>query len=91
MADARGFYGIIAASVLVALALQYSPISPMRTLFWSAVINGMVAVPLMVVVIVLVSKPTVMGPFTASRPVRALGWTATAVMGGAALSMLIPH
>ena len=91
VADARGFYGIIAVSVLVALALQYSPISPMRALFWSAVINGMVAVPLMVVVIVLVSKRTVMGPFTASRPVLALGWAATAVMGVAALSMFIPH
>ncbi|WP_321915678.1 MULTISPECIES: divalent metal cation transporter [unclassified Paraburkholderia] len=91
VADARGFYGIIAVSVLVALALQYSPISPMRALFWSAVINGMVAVPLMVVVIVLVSKRTVMGPFTASRPVLALGWAATAVMGVAALSMFIPR
>lgn len=81
VADARGFDSIIAVSVLVALALQYSPIRPMRALFWSAVINGMVAVPLMVVVIVLVSKPTVMGPFTASQPVLALGWTASAVMG----------
>jgi Mn2+/Fe2+ NRAMP family transporter len=87
--DARGFYGIIAVSVLMGLALQYSPISPMKALFWSAVINGVVAVPLLIVIIVLVSKPSVMGRYTASRTVRALGWTATAIMGAAALLMLV--
>jgi len=89
-ADARGFYGVIAASVLVALVIQYSPIDPMKALFWSAVINGIVAVPLMVVVIILVSRKSVMGAYTASRPIRALGWIATAVMGAAAVAMFIP-
>ncbi|MGN6806686.1 MAG: NRAMP family divalent metal transporter, partial [Trinickia sp.] len=59
--DARGFYAIIAVSVLAALGIQYSPISPMKALFWSAVVNGVVAVPLMVVIIMLVSKKSVMG------------------------------
>ena len=59
--DARGFYGVIAVSVLAGLVIQYSPISPMKALFWSAVINGVVAVPLMVVIILLVSKKSVMG------------------------------
>ena len=54
--DARGFYGVITVSVLAGLVIQYSPISPMKALFWSAVINGVVAVPLMVVIILLVSK-----------------------------------
>jgi Mn2+/Fe2+ NRAMP family transporter len=88
--DARGFYGVIAVSVLAGLFIQYSPISPMKALFWSAVINGVVAVPLMIVIIVLVSKKTVMGDFTASRPIVILGWIATAVMGLAAVRMLIP-
>jgi len=88
--DARGFYSIITISVLLALAIQYSPISPMKALFWSAVINGVVAVPLMVVIIMLVSKKSVMGDFTASRPLIVLGWVATAVMGAAAVSMFIP-
>ncbi|NWB85847.1 NRAMP family divalent metal transporter [Pseudomonas gingeri] len=87
--DARGFYGIIAISVLAALAIQYSPISPMKALFWSAVINGVVAVPLMVVIIMLVSKKSVMGDFTASRPLIVLGWVATAVMGVAAVAMFV--
>jgi Mn2+/Fe2+ NRAMP family transporter len=88
--DARGFYGIIAVSVLAGLGIQYLPISPMKALFWSAVINGIVAVPLMVVIILLVSKKSVMGAFTASRPLIVLGWIATSVMGAAAVWMFIP-
>jgi len=88
--DARGFYGIIAVSVLAGLAIQYSPISPMKALFWSAVINGIVAVPLMAVIILLASKKSVMGAFTASRGIIILGWIATAVMGIAAIWMLVP-
>ncbi|ROM96892.1 NRAMP family divalent metal transporter [Pseudomonas brassicacearum] len=88
--NARGFYSIIAISVLAALAIQYSPISPMKALFWSAVINGIVAVPLMVVIIMTVSKKSVMGDFTVSRPLTVLGWVATAVMGAAAVAMFIP-
>lgn len=88
--EARGFYGVIAVSVLAGLAIQYSPISPMKALFWSAVINGVVAVPLMVVIILLVSKKSVMGAFTASRLLIILGWIATAVMGAAAVRMFIP-
>jgi Mn2+/Fe2+ NRAMP family transporter len=87
---ARGFYGVIAVSLLAGLAIQYSPISPMKALFWSAVINGIVAVPLMVVIILLVSKKSVMGAFTAARPIIFLGWIATAVMGVAAVWMFIP-
>jgi Mn2+/Fe2+ NRAMP family transporter len=90
-ADARGFYGIIAVSVLAGLFIQYLPISPMKALFWSAVINGVVAVPLMVVIILLVSKKSVMGAFTASRPFIILGWIATALMGAAAVWMLFPR
>ena len=88
--DARGFYAIIAVSVLAALAIQYSPISPMKALFWSAVINGVVAVPLMVVILILVSRKSVMGAFTASRPLVVLGSIATLVMGLAAVLMLLP-
>jgi Mn2+/Fe2+ NRAMP family transporter len=88
--DARGFYGVIAVSVLAGLVIQYSPISPMKALFWSAVINGVVAVPLMVVIILLVSKSAVMGDHTASRPIVILAWIATVIMGLAAVRMFIP-
>ena len=88
--DARGFYGVIAVSVLAGLAIQYSPMSPMKALFWSAVINGVVAVPLMVVIILLVSKKSVMGTFTAGWKILTLGWIATAVMAAAAVRMFLP-
>ena len=88
--DARGFYGVIAVAVLAGLLLEYTPINPMKALFWSAVINGVVAVPLMVVIILLVSRKSVMGPYTASRTLIVLGSIATAVMGFAAVMMLVP-
>jgi Mn2+/Fe2+ NRAMP family transporter len=88
--DARGFYSVIAVSVLLALVIQFSPIDPMKALFWSAVINGVVAVPLMAVIIILASRKSVMGAYTATRSLIVLGWIGTAVMGVAALCMLIP-
>ena len=88
--DARGFYGVIAFSVLIALVIQYTPMDPMKALFWSAVINGVVAVPLMVVIVVLASKKSVMGEYAASRTLQALGWIGAAVMGVAALMMFLP-
>jgi Mn2+/Fe2+ NRAMP family transporter len=87
---ARGFYSVIAVSVLAALVIQYSPISPMKALFWSAVINGVVAVPLLVVLILLVTKKSIMGEFTAGRTVVILGWITAAVMGAAAIRMFFP-
>ena len=88
--DARGFYGVIAASVLLGLVIQYSPISPMKALFWSAVINGIVAVPLLAVIVILVAKRSVMGDYTASRPIIVLGWATTIIMGIAAVRMFMP-
>ena len=61
-----------------------SPINPMKALFWSAFIHRVVAVPLMAVLILMVSKKSVMNSFTASRRLIALGWIAVAVMGAAA-------
>ena len=90
LGQAPRFYAVIAASVLAGLVLQYTPISPMRALFWSAVINGVVAVPLLVVVTLLATRRAVMGEFVAGRVIAALGWAATVVMGAAAVAMLWP-
>ncbi len=88
--EGRGFYSVICLSVVIALVLQYTPMDPMTALFYSAVINGVVAVPLMAVIVTLASKTSVMGPYTATRSLRVLGWIATAVMGAAAICMVIP-
>ena len=87
--QAKKFYSIIALSVLLALAIQYSPINPMKALFWSAVINGVVAVPLMAAIMVLSSKNSVMGSHTASWSMKIFGWAATSFMGLAAVYLFI--
>jgi Mn2+/Fe2+ NRAMP family transporter len=89
--EARGFYAVIAASLLIALVIQFSPVNPMKALFWSAVINGVVAVPLMVVIIILASRKSVMGAFTASRSLIILAGIGAAVMGAAAVWMVVPQ
>jgi Mn2+/Fe2+ NRAMP family transporter len=88
--DARGFYSVIGISVLIGAALQFTPINPMKALFWSAVINGVVAVPLMVVIILLATKRSVMGEHVATRGLVVMGWIGTAVMGLAAAAMFLP-
>ena len=85
-----GFYGVIAVSVLLGLGIQFSPISPMKALFWSAVINGVVAVPLLIVITLLIAKPAVMGKHTGSRWQIATGWITAVLMGVAASCMLLP-
>jgi NRAMP (natural resistance-associated macrophage protein)-like metal ion transporter len=87
--QAGKFYSIIALSVLIALAIQYSPISPMKALFWSAVINGVVAVPLMVAIMVLSSKTSVMGPYVATLSMKLFGWAATGFMAMAAIYLFV--
>ena len=86
--SAPGFYAVIALGMLVALAIQFSPISPMHALVWSAVINGVVAVPLMAVILITAARKSVMGDFVENKVILALGWIAVAVMGAAAVRMV---
>jgi Mn2+/Fe2+ NRAMP family transporter len=88
--DARGFYGVIAVSVLAGLLLEYTPINPMKALFWSAVINGVVAVPLMIVIILLATRKSAMGAYVVPQTLVVFGSIATAVMGFAAVMMFVP-
>jgi NRAMP (natural resistance-associated macrophage protein)-like metal ion transporter len=87
--QAAGFYSIIVAACFVGVLIDWSPIDPMRALFWSAVLNGVAAVPLMVAMMVVVSRHHVMGRFTASRTLLVFGWAATAVMAAASGAMLV--
>jgi NRAMP (natural resistance-associated macrophage protein)-like metal ion transporter len=85
---ARVFYAVIALGMALGLAIDWSPISPMKALFWSAVINGIVAVPVMVALMLIVSRPAVMGKFVAPPLLKGFGWLATGVMAIAAVAML---
>jgi len=87
--QAAGFYSIIVVATVMGLLIDWSPIDPMRALFWSAVLNGLAAVPLMVAMMIVVSRHKVMGRFTASRPLLLLGWTATAIMALVCAAMLV--
>jgi NRAMP (natural resistance-associated macrophage protein)-like metal ion transporter len=88
--DARGFYGVIAAAMLGGLGLGFTSINPIKALFYSAVINGVVAVPLTVLILLLGSRRSVLGAYTASRSSLVLGWITALLMGAAAIGMLIP-
>ena len=87
--QALGFYGVIAAAVLVGVALDFSPIDPIRALVWSAVINGVISAPIMIVTMLVASRRDKMGRFVASLAQRILGWTGAAVMAAAAIAMLV--
>jgi len=88
LTEARNFYAVLAASTLVGVSLDFSGMDPIRMLLLSAVVNGVISVPIMAVMMMLAVKPAVMGPFTLSRRLQALGWIATLVMAAAVVAML---
>ena len=84
---AKAFYAMIAGATVVGAALNFTPIDPIKALFWSAVINGVVAVPVMTMMMLLASRTAVMGRFTLTGPLKVVGWVATLVMAAAAVGM----
>jgi NRAMP (natural resistance-associated macrophage protein)-like metal ion transporter len=78
--DARAFYGTIVVSTLIGVAINFVGLDPVKALFWAAVINGVVAVPLMVVMMIMARAPKVMGRFTLPTGLWAMGWMCTVVM-----------
>ncbi|MES1200818.1 MAG: divalent metal cation transporter [Pseudomonadota bacterium] len=87
--EAPAFYGIIFASVVIGLAIDYAPIDPIKALFWSAVVNGVIAVPIMAATMIVATRREQMGDFIATPAQRVLGWLATAVMAAAAIAMFV--
>lgn len=83
----RGFYGVIAVATLGGVALCFTPFDPVKELFWSAVLNGMIAVPIMVVMMLLATRASVMGPHVIGRRLRWLGWLATAAMAAVVVGL----
>jgi len=83
------FYGVIAIAMVVGLGLDFAGLNAVKMLFWSAVLNGVLAPPLVVLVVMLSSDPKVMSDRINSRTANALGWTCAAVMTIAAVAMLV--
>ena len=84
---AKKFYAIIVTATVIGAALCFSPLDPIKALYWSAVINGVISVPIMALMMVMASRPAIMGTLTISRRLRALGWLSTIVMATAVLAM----
>jgi Mn2+/Fe2+ NRAMP family transporter len=86
--EAKGFYAIVATATLGGVVLNFTPIDPIKALLWSAVINCVIAVPIMVVMMILGSRQQLMGHFVIGKRLRVMGWLATVVMAIAVAAML---
>jgi NRAMP (natural resistance-associated macrophage protein)-like metal ion transporter len=87
--DAKAFYGTIAVATLIGVFINFVDIDPIKALFWSAVINGVVAAPLMAMIMVMAMQRRVMGDFALPRPLWLMGWLSTAAMTAAVIAMFI--
>jgi NRAMP (natural resistance-associated macrophage protein)-like metal ion transporter len=85
--EGRGFYGVIAVATVGGVLLCFTPLDPVKELFWSAVLNGVIAVPIMAVMMLLASRKSTMGNHVIGRQLRWLGWAATAVMAAVVAAM----
>ena len=86
---AKAFYGVIVAAMVIALASIWMPIDPIKMLFWSAVINGVVSVPILCAMMILARRHQQMGAYVANPWQWIFGWAATAVMAGAVVAMFL--
>ncbi len=86
---AKAFYGTIAVATGFGMIFNMLPIDPIKALFWTAVLNGLVAVPIMVMTMLMAGQRRVMGQFTLPRTLSAVGWLATIVMCAVAVALVV--
>jgi Mn2+/Fe2+ NRAMP family transporter len=86
---ARKFYGVIAVSIAVGLAVDFAHLNAVKMLFWSAILNGLLAPPLVVMVVLLTSDKKVMGNRTNSHGMKWLGWACALIMSAAAVGLIV--
>ena len=84
---ARKFYAIIIVSTLAGIGINFAPVDPIKALYWSAVLNGVIAVPVMVIMMAVASSTKIMGELKISGRLRVLGWLCTGIMLVAVLAM----
>jgi NRAMP (natural resistance-associated macrophage protein)-like metal ion transporter len=87
--EAKAFYATVSIATMLGGIMNFTPLDPIKALYWSAVVNGIVAVPVMAVMIALASRHRIMGAFTIGPVLKVLGWVATVAMGGAAVAMIV--
>jgi len=86
---AKAFYATIAVATMAGAVMNFLPFNPVRALVWSAVINGVVAVPVMTILMHMTANPAIMGNYTIAGTLRIAGWMATAAMGAAVVGMIV--
>ena len=89
LAKAKPFYGVIAAAMAVGLAISLSSLNPIKALYWAAVINAVISVPIMIAVMLASSRAKIMSDLVLPLPWKILGWLATAAMATATIAMFI--
>jgi Mn2+/Fe2+ NRAMP family transporter len=87
--QARRFYAVIAIATLAGTAMNFVHINPIKALFWTAVINGVIAVPMLAAVMLVAAKETAMGKFAISGTLQAMGWLTTFVMAACVVGMIV--
>jgi NRAMP (natural resistance-associated macrophage protein)-like metal ion transporter len=87
--EAKGFYAVIVAATVAGIAVDLSPLDPIKALVWSAVVNGVIVVPVLVAMMIVATRPQQMGKFVATRTQRVFGWLTTAMMTVAAVAMFV--
>jgi NRAMP (natural resistance-associated macrophage protein)-like metal ion transporter len=87
--QAREFYAILSFATIGGMLLNFAPVDPIKALFWSALINGVIAVPIMAVMMLLARSPRIMGRFTLSLRHTIIGWIGVVVMLVAVLAMFM--
>jgi NRAMP (natural resistance-associated macrophage protein)-like metal ion transporter len=85
--EAKEFYAVIAAAIVLGIGVDLSPLDPIKALVWSAVVNGVITVPVLVAVMIVAARQQQMGKFVATRLQRVFGWLTTAMMAVAAVAM----
>jgi NRAMP (natural resistance-associated macrophage protein)-like metal ion transporter len=86
--NAKGFYAVIGAAIFLGLGIDYSGIDPIKALYWSAVLNGVIAVPMMAAMMIVAGHRKKMGDFRVGPVLGGLGWLSTAVMAAATITMI---
>ncbi|MBB3146152.1 Mn2+/Fe2+ NRAMP family transporter [Phyllobacterium trifolii] len=89
--EAKAFYATIALATAIGVGLNFTPINPMQALYWSAVINGVVAVPVMVIMMLMATQSRIMGKQTIGLTLQIFGWIATVFMALAAIAMIVTN
>jgi NRAMP (natural resistance-associated macrophage protein)-like metal ion transporter len=87
--EAAAFYAVLALSAAIGIALNFTSINPISALYWSAVINGVLSIPVMVLLMIMAHGKAVMGRFVIAGPLYWLGWLSTAAMALSVLAMVV--